>query len=137
MNHFINIFCKKYQKDELFLSQETESCLLKYDFPGNIRELENAMQRAVTLAADNTIMPQHLPASIGQNRPTIISVKDFSNLTEAKRKAADKAEREFVADCLKATNGGIRKAAKMAGIDASNFHKIMKKHKINPATFKI
>jgi len=41
-----------------------------------------------------------------------------------------------VTDCLRAVKGGVRKAAKMAGIDASNFHKIMKKHAIDPTAFK-
>ncbi len=132
--HFINIFCEKYKKDELHLSRDAEACLLIYDFPGNIRELENAMQRAVALAADNIITPQHLPASISQGRPINAKAKELST---SKRRAAEQAEREFVADCLGATNGRIRKAAKMAGIDASNFHKIMKKHKIDSTAFKI
>ncbi len=135
--HFINIFCEKYKKDELHLSRDAEACLLIYDFPGNIRELENAMQRAVTLAADNIIKPEFLPATICQSRPITDKITMLSTLTEAKRRAAEQAERLFVTDCLRATNGRIRKAAKMAGIDASNFHKIMKKHEINSAAFKI
>lgn len=134
--HFIDMFCEKYKKDELHLSREAEACLLAYDFPGNIRELENAMQRAVTLTADHIITPDHLPTNISQSRPAAGKMKGFSTLTEAKRRAAEQAEREFVIDCLRATNGRLRKAAKMAGIDASNFQKIMKKHQIDATAFK-
>jgi len=135
--HFINIFCEKYKKDELHLSRDAAAYLLTYDFPGNIRELENAMQRAVALAAENIITPEHLPASISSSLPITGEMKELSTLTETKRRAAEQAEREFVTDCLRATTGRIRKAAKMAGVDASNFYKIMKKHKINPTAFKI
>jgi Nif-specific regulatory protein len=135
-NHFIDVYCKKYQKKKMRLSRETESALLTYDFPGNIRELENAMQRAVTLAEGNIILPQYLPTSIYQYQDTTGKTTKFSTLTEAKRHAAEQAEREFVCDCLRATRGHIRDAAKMAGIDASNFHKIMKKYEINFLDFK-
>ncbi|MBC8185605.1 sigma 54-interacting transcriptional regulator [candidate division KSB1 bacterium] len=134
--HFINIYGKKCKKNNLRLSREAEACLLAFDYPGNIRELENAVQRSVTLAEENVITPQHLPASMVQNRRVLGTSKEFSSLTEAKRSAAEQAEREFVIDCLRAVKGGVRKAAKMAGIDASNFHKIMKKHEIDATSFK-
>lgn len=134
--YFINQYCEKYHKKEMRLSREAEAALLTYDFPGNIRELENAMQRAVTLAEGNVITPQHLPASICQSKNTNGKTTKYSTLTEAKRHAAEQTEREFVSDCLRATKGHVRDAAKMAGIDASNFHKIMKKHEINFMDFK-
>ena len=134
--HFIDFYGKKCAKNNLRLSREAEACLLAFDYPGNIRELENAIQRAVTLAEGHIITPQHLPASMVQTSCNNGKLKKFSTLTEAKRFAAEQAEREFVTDCLRAVKGGVRKAAKMAGIDASNFHKIMKKHRIDPTAFK-
>ncbi|NOY59319.1 MAG: GAF domain-containing protein [Calditrichaeota bacterium] len=134
--HFINLYGKKCEKNNLRLSREAEACLLAFDYPGNIRELENAIQRTVTLAEGLIITPQHLPISMVQNRRIDSTSKEFSSLTEAKRFAAEQAEREFVTDCLRAVKGGVRRAARMAGIDASNFHKIMKKHKIDPTAFK-
>ncbi|MBN1352670.1 sigma 54-interacting transcriptional regulator [candidate division KSB1 bacterium] len=134
--HFINVYCEKYKKSQMHLSHDAETCLLTYDFPGNIRELENAVQRAVALSEGDTIVPDLLPANLYKNQSITGKASQFSTLTEAKRQAAEQAEREFVKDCLRATNGRIRKAAKMAGIDASNFHKIMKKHEINTAALK-
>ena len=134
--HFIQQYSEKYKKTTIILSREAEAELLAYDFPGNIRELENAMQRAVTLAENNIILPHHLPDTISRNFPPNGKPKKFATLTAAKRHAARQAEREFVIDCLQATQGHVRNAAKMAGIDVSNFHKIMKKQKINPLDFK-
>ncbi|RQV96039.1 GAF domain-containing protein [bacterium] len=135
-NHFIDLYCKKCQKKKIRVSREAESVLLTYDFPGNIRELENAIQRAITLTEGDSILPQYLPSSIYQNQNLNNKTTKYSTLTEAKRHAAEQAEREFVSDCLRATKGHIRDAAKMAGIDASNFHKIMKKYEINFLDFK-
>ena len=83
-----------------------------------------------------SIEPHHLPANIYPKNSENKKMKKFSTLTEAKHYAANQAEHDFVTDCLRATQGHIRDAAKMAGIDTSNFHKIMKKHGINFMNFK-
>jgi DNA-binding NtrC family response regulator len=134
--HFIRIYAKKFNKHELSLSRETEVCLMTYKFPGNVRELENAIHRAIALTDEGAILPEHLPASMNQAYTGTGKTSQFSSLAEAKRFASEQAEREFVTNCLKATEGRVRKAARMAGIDASNFHKIMKKHGIDPSSLK-
>ena len=134
--HFLKKYCAKYNKGQIRLSRDAEACLLAYRYPGNVRELENVIQRAVTLDEDNIISIQELPEDFHSSLSIHHKENQFSSLTEAKRQAADHVEREFVTDCLRATNGHVRDAAKMAGIDASNFHKIMKKHKIEFTIFK-
>jgi transcriptional regulator with GAF, ATPase, and Fis domain len=133
--HFLIKFCKTNHKNNVRLSNAAEACLLNYSYPGNIRELENAIQRAVTLVENDIIEPYHFPSSICKNKATL-KISSYSSLTEAKRKASEKAEKEYINDCLRATGGHVRNAAKMAGIDASNFHKMMKKHKIDYTEFK-
>ena len=134
--HFLRRFNNLRGKEIQGLAPEAMSSLMAYDFPGNIRELENAMQRAITLTEGDRILPHYLPPSIYQNPNLNSKTTKYSTLTEAKRHAAEQAEREFVSDCLRATKGHVRDAAKMAGIDASNFHKIMKKYEINFLDFK-
>ena len=112
---------------------KTESLLYAYDFPGNVRELENIIHRAVTLAENDIIEPHLLPPNL---IPSSSSEQQFSNITEAKRCAGEKAEQEFMISCLKTTHGHISKAAKIAGIDVSNFHKAMKRYGIDPGEYK-
>ena len=57
------------------------------------------------------------------------------SLTEAKRAAARKTERDYLINCLRETRGHITNAAKIAGVDVSDFHKAMKRHKINSKDF--
>jgi len=135
--HFLKNFTKKYGKENLKLSKVAEACLLTYDFPGNIRELENTIERAVTLAKNNVIEPHLFPPNINRDENSLINANRPSSLTEAKRFAAERAEKEFMIECLEATLGKIRKAAQIAGIDASNFQKKIKKHNIDASDFKL
>lgn len=118
------------------LSERASSLLMTYDYPGNVRELENAIHRAFTLSESETIEAHHLPPTIYKGEKEFSSSKRPANLTEAKQLAAEKAEQQFAQECLRASHGHIANAAKMAGIDRSNFHKIMNKYHIAAAEFK-
>ena len=133
IQHFLKIFTTKHSKDSLKLSPEAESLLISYDFPGNVRELENVIQRAVIFATGSTIEPQHVPINIKRNRLNKIIP---TTLPEARRYAIETAEKEIINNCLKSASGHISKAAKLAGVDVSNFHKLMKKYAIDPNQFK-
>ncbi|UCE04730.1 MAG: sigma 54-interacting transcriptional regulator [bacterium] len=131
--HFLKIYAVKYGKPGLKLSQEAQELLFNYDFPGNVRELENIIQRAVILATGPVINAQNLPISIFQIEHDELA---STNLPEARRLAIEKVEKEIIANCLKHTSGHISKAAKLAGVDVSNFHKLIKKYGIDPGRFK-
>lgn len=136
VQHFLNIYNAKSNRTVKSLSREAESILQNYDFPGNVRELENAIQRAVTLAEGDIIESHHLTESMCRCYELSFSSPQPTNLTDFKRNAAEQAEQEFVIMCLEATRGHISKAAQKAGINVSNFYKTMKKHGIDPQDFK-
>src|SRR4030042_1378313 len=66
IDHFINRFNKIYNKNICCLSDETMAVLLSYDFPGNIRELENILEHCFVLCKGAVIETKQLPASIGK-----------------------------------------------------------------------
>ena len=136
MQHFLKIYSVKYKKDDLRLSREVETLLLAYDFPGNVRELENIMQRAVILTEGHTIEVQHLPSSVTGNGVTLVHKARPSTFRAAKQNAMEEFESEYITDCLKATKGNISRASHAAGIDVKNFHVKMKKYNIDPHAFK-
>lgn len=134
--HFLKLFSKKYNRENLQISERTKAILLAHDFPGNIRELEHTIQHAVVLSEGDIIEQQHLPHNLSGKKNSLQATNRHSSLTEIKHHASEEAEDEFIRECLKTTRGHISNAAKMAGIDVSNFHKLIKKHNIDPTKFK-
>jgi len=135
-HHFMNVYGKKYQKMNINLSRDAEVYLFAYDFPGNVRELENIIQRAVVLAEANIIEMRHLPVNV-DSAMTSKKLKDKpSTFRLAKQQMIEKFEREYIMDCLKAAEGNISQAAKIAGIHFKNFYAKMIKYGIDPHVFK-
>lgn len=101
------------------LAPKAISALLAYDWPGNIRQLENVIEQAVALSPgqviSETLIENALPTS-QQSR--------LKSLTDAKREF----ERTYVADLLRATGGSITEAARLAGRNRSDFYKIVQRH---------
>ncbi|MFQ5754100.1 MAG: sigma-54 interaction domain-containing protein, partial [bacterium] len=135
--YFINLYSAKYRKRPgLQLSREAENWLLSYDFPGNVRELENIIQRCVVLAENNIIQPHHLPSSLLHKVNETQNSENHSSFRAAKQHVLEKFEQEYIIDCLKASKGNISRAANCAGINVKNFHLKMKKYGIASHSFK-
>lgn len=81
IEHFVNKFCKKYGKDIKLISQETREALYNYHWPGNIRELENLIERAVILSNNNSLF---VPGFIASKDESPIDLTTLS-LNEVQR----------------------------------------------------
>jgi DNA-binding NtrC family response regulator len=68
VDHFIRKYCDRYQAPVISMSQEALEILTRYAWPGNVRELENLMERLIVLRKDNTVLPEHLPAEVRQQK---------------------------------------------------------------------
>jgi two-component system response regulator AtoC len=107
----IEFFMDKYRKKlskNVRLSEETVEALLAYDYPGNVRELENAIERCVTLSGSNVIGKEELPDTVANRHQASGSLR----LSDV---AAD-AEKNHILEVLKTTSGGKTSAAKILGI---------------------
>jgi two-component system response regulator AtoC len=107
----IEFFMDKYRKKlstNVRRSGETVEALLAYDYPGNVRELENAIERCVTLSGSDVIGKEELPdtVAIPQQAADRLLLSDV---------AAD-AEKNHILEVLKTTRGGKTSAAKILGI---------------------
>lgn len=135
--HFVTRFCRQHGKEEMRLSPQAESCLVAHDFPGNIRELENIIRRAVVLAEGSTIEPRHFPAGVRGEADSRLPADRPSSFKAAKQQLIESFEREFLAHCLEAAGGNIRQAAREAGLHYKNFYDKMVKRGLDPHAFKI
>ena len=137
IQYFLKIYSEKYKKENLFLTRNAKYFLLEYDYPGNVRELENVIQRAVALAEDEQITTNNLPPNIYQSNQYASAGKKVSNFKFAKKCMSEKFEYEYIHECLKRANGNISKATKIAGIQYANFYKKVKKYNIESSEYKI
>src|SRR5205814_10492243 len=123
------------------VSPEAMERLPAYRFPGNVRELGNVLERAVSLAGGVVIDARDLPemvrgehaASPGGPRPAgapppVPSEIADSTFKEAKERLLTSFERDYLAALLKKTGGNISQAAREADIDRKYFRKLMRKY---------
>ena len=123
------------------LAPEAEALLLAYDWPGNIRELQNVIQRAILLTEGSVIEARHLPDGLRELRPLLPPLAGEaepagSGFREAKQRVVERFERDYITRCLGEARGNISQAAKVAGIDYKNFYNKMQQYGIEPAEFK-
>ncbi|UPT69108.1 MAG: sigma-54 dependent transcriptional regulator [Sphingobacteriales bacterium JAD_PAG50586_3] len=99
-NHFLEQYSKKYQKTELKFSKTIEKALFDYPWPGNIRELQHAIERAVILADNATIMPYDLIPQNGAVYP-VERIEKSNNLN------LEEVEKQLINKALQQHNGNI------------------------------
>lgn len=136
--HFLNNFSREFNKRDLVFSQAAERFLVNYDYPGNVRELENFIQRAVLLARGNKIGVEHLSEDIRADISLDEQAEELTNLPfrEAKARVIHDFEKDYISQILMKSNGIIRQAARLANMDVKNFHEKMTKLGIQGKKFK-
>lgn len=114
VGYFIDLFNKKLNKDIEGLSSETMPILMGYPWPGNIRELENVLERSMLLAKGRWITPSELPASIRSDQNITSSIQPEHTLSI--KKATRHLERDLIKQALELTKGNRSKASKILEI---------------------
>jgi len=126
-------------------SDDALNLLMHYDWPGNVRELSNAIEHAVTLAANGEIDVAHLPAFVasqgGPRFKSAVHNDEIASATSvpfatARDKLVEDFERRYLADLLTVTGGNLSEAARRSGIDRSNLRRLLHRHSLMAATFK-
>jgi two-component system response regulator PilR (NtrC family) len=113
VEHFVKRYAAELGKRMTAVSPEALSVLCTYDYPGNVRELENIVERAVTLEPSQTIARAALPALGGRATPPAVELPPEG--VELDRLLAD-YEREIVTRALHQTGGVRKEAARLLGI---------------------
>jgi two-component system response regulator AtoC len=114
VGYFIDVFNKKLQKDIEGLSSEAMPILMGYPWPGNIRELENVIERAILLAQGRWISPEDLPSRITSDSTYFSSLPPEDSLSL--KKASSRLERELIRKALELTAGNRTQAARILEI---------------------
>jgi DNA-binding NtrC family response regulator len=109
-----------------------------YHWPGNIREMENLMERACILETTKVLTPESFPAGLFESGDShaVLPVEDHLALAEARRHVIEDFERQYLKTLFARTKGKVNRAAENAGISSRQLNKLMVKYGIQKEAFK-
>ncbi|EMI43707.1 sigma-54-dependent transcriptional regulator [Rhodopirellula sp. SWK7] len=113
---------------------ETIECLRRYDWPGNIRELRNVIERAIALARGREIGVADLPKQVTNPESRTTNVHGLAEIS--RDEALDHADREYLKALLDKHDGVIASAARQAGMSRQGLNKLLKRHGIDADDFR-
>lgn len=131
VDHFIHKCNKKNETNITRISSSALDMMMIYNWPGNIRELENCIERAAIISDDGVIRSQHMP-------PTLQTA--LSTGTQRKgslESVLDKVEKQLIIDTLTSNKGNVLKSAKQLGISNRKLGLRITKHSIEATKYKL
>jgi DNA-binding NtrC family response regulator len=133
VHHFIALHAKQLKKTVDHIDPEALQILCAHTWPGNIRELQNAIERSVVLARPEGITIDVLPPALTNSPASDRTMRRPYTLNLADALAA--FERTYIEHTLREAKGNIAEAARAANVDRSNFRRLLKRHTIEIAGF--
>jgi Nif-specific regulatory protein len=121
-DYFLNIFKKETGLQDLRISESAMTRMVEYNWPGNVREFKNAIERAVVMGDGKVIVPDDLPIS----GVKIISSEIETGITL--KEALDRFKKEFVRKNLEKTDGNRSKAAKVMDIQRTYLSRLISEY---------
>ncbi len=115
--YFLEEFKKKHRREDLYFSSEYKKSLLKAEWPGNVRQLRNHIEKAVILSESSGITPEEFPGGKPPGQPSLKSETSLSAI-----------QNEILLDVLQKNRGNISKTAKELGVARSTIYNKIKKH---------
>ncbi len=135
-HYFLSKYSERFRKRITGFSEDAIRMLSALPYPGNVRKLENIVERAVIMAKQGVITSRVLGDTANQQSNSEVK-RDSGNFAEARRRAIDNFERSFVTEALKKYQGNVVAAARSSGMTRQNFQRLVSKHGINANDFRI
>ena len=136
--HFLHLFNRRLGKDITGFDDAAVQRMTLFDWPGNVRQLRNVIERAVILCESDQITLKELPVfSSGHDFGRLVDAVPSTNeelkrlKKEIRKKATDQVEANFIRSALDRCDWNITHAARETGLQRTNFQAMMKKHGIN------
>jgi DNA-binding NtrC family response regulator len=127
--YFIARSAHEYDRSVRNASNEVMALFAGFPWPGNIRQLQHVVERAVIMASGETLQVADLPLELRQVRAAATSPAPVQTRAE-QHNAAKETERAMLLDALGRANGDVPEAARLIGYSRSQFYRLLKKHQI-------
>lgn len=134
--HFLRKYAKETKKDIRRISPEAMALLSAYEYPGNVRELENIIERSVALEVGQAVQVESLPGNVLHQEKKkeafsfVEADQQFQQGTLALDELVDSFEKEWLLKALDRSHGSRSRAAKLLGISSRSMRYRLKKHNI-------
>jgi len=135
---FIRRFNRLYAKEIVDIHPQVIDAFLKYSWPGNIRELENIIERSCIIERSSVLSPDSFPAELFMYDDTLtrIQMDTMLPLAEVRRRGIEEIERCYLKEVLSSNKGKINRSAEAAGVSTRQLHKLMRKYGLKREEFK-
>ncbi|KPJ83885.1 MAG: Fis family transcriptional regulator [Spirochaetes bacterium DG_61] len=129
IEHYLDYFARDSNRPRKSMSEDARRFLMEqYEWPGNIRELKNLIERLTILIQSDDIGLEDVRNNIPQRQEDALSVEGYEfNEHEGLRSAKENFERNYIISTLKRNDYNISKAAQVLKVERSNLYKIMKR----------
>ncbi len=125
-NYFLTSLSKKYHKKLNGFAPDALELMIAAPWPGNIRQLQNIVEQVVVLSTTPIITRSQVQKALQDNISSMISFDS----------ARKQFEQQYLINLMKATQGNVTQAARIADRNRTEFYKILDRHQINPSMFK-
>ena len=129
----------RYNTKEIYqVHHDVLDALTHYSWPGNIRELENLIERAYILETTSQLTPDSFPKELFENQAQKANLSSDTSMTlsDARHKAIESFEKNYLIELLSRNNGKVKISAESAGITTRQLNKLMSKYGIRKEVFK-
>jgi DNA-binding NtrC family response regulator/tetratricopeptide (TPR) repeat protein len=126
--YFITRSAQKYGRNLRQASPEVLALFAEYHWPGNIRQLQHVIERAVILSASSEIQVSDLPLELRQSGSTANTAESLRSRVRGK---TDEYERALLLDALKQAKGNTAEASKLVGFSERHFYRLLRKHHLS------
>jgi DNA-binding NtrC family response regulator len=125
--HFTRMHARKAQRQVMGVSDAALAYLMQYEWPGNIRELENAIERAVVLGCTEWILPEDLPQELVETAPAAGTVY---------HETVKDSKRDLILKAVQQAAGNYTEAARLLGIHPNYLHRLIRNLNLKAALSK-
>ena len=138
VNHFLKHYSEENGKTIAGVSDDALALLCSYRWPGNIRELENAIEQAVALSYQSVLTADDLPRALRERQPASLDSPEATDgqAVFADRPSLEEVKKRYLLYVLHATQGNVSATARILRVDRRSLYRMLARYKIEPCQLK-